>query len=359
MGDDEPKPEKFRKERGGKNRPSKVAPPHAPQHVPPRHAPQHVPPPLHVPPPSAASVASLATVAVASDASVATASVVSSAASAASPGDVYNAHIVCCRNGLLGMEEREWRWVNNITHLIMFSVGWKHNDVCSCGLYAVPSCYVPVGMLARVEGQAKLCVVISCRGDDFSMMMPSSGSGSGSSLANMPPMPPSLMPILSSSSTNLPKPMPSQSSSWNSPMPMPMTGHGEELPMTVVDWEIDKPHSSDTALDLQLVVTDRMAERVLLEGGLIPSGDLGRLVRKVDTKACKIEVNGCSVARPYLDAVLLYTYNSPFYVVLNEELRLLQSPTTAPELATMIYIVWQGHVRLLLKRLEFVPIFHR
>ena len=104
---------------------------------------------------------------------------------------------------------------------------------------------------------------------------------------------------------------------------------GDELSTLVVDWNMDEPHPSDIALNLQAVVTTRMTEKVT---------DMSKLARRVDTKACNMEVDGCSVVRPFLDAVLLYTMQSPFYAVLNAELRTLQSPTRAPELSTIVYL---------------------
>ena len=123
---------------------------------------------------------------------------------------------------------------------------------------------------------------------------------------------------------------------------------GDELPMTVVDWNMDQPHPSDNALNLQAVVTTRITEKV---------ADISHRTRQVDTKACNMEVDGCDVARPFLDAILLYTMQGPFYLALNEELRLLQSPTVAPELSTLIYLAWKGYVRLLLKGLSMCPRF--
>ena len=110
---------------------------------------------------------------------------------------------------------------------------------------------------------------------------------------------------------------------------------------------MDEPHPSDSALNLQAVVTTRMTEKVL---------DMSKLARKVDTKACNMEVDGCTLGRPFLDAVLLYTMQSHFYVVLNRELRLLQSTTIAPDFSTAIYLAWQGYVRLLLKGLSMCPL---
>ena len=73
------------------------------------------------------------------------------------------------------------------------------------------------------------------------------------------------------------------------------------------------------------------------------------LARKVDTKACNMQSDGCTVPRPFLDAVLLYTMQCHFYVVLNSELRLLQSTAIPLELSNAIYLAWRRYVRLLLK----------
>ena len=70
-----------------------------------------------------------------------------------------------------------------------------------------------------------------------------------------------------------------------------------------------------------------------------------------------MQIDGCTVPRPFLDAVLLYTMQCHFYFVLNSELRLLQSTAIPPELSNAIYLAWQGYVRLLLKGLGMCPLF--
>ena len=153
------------------------------------------------------------------------------------------------------------------------------------------------------------------------------------------------MPSASSSSSSSMKPMPHMPS-MATVAPLPMSG--DELSTLVVDWNMDEPHPSDNALNLQAVVKIRMTTKVT---------DISKLARKVDTKAYNMEVDGVGIGRPFLDAVLLYTMQSPFYAVLNAELRLLQNTTTAPELSSVIYLAWQGYVRLLLKGLSMCPLF--
>ena len=140
---------------------------------------------------------------------------------------------------------------------------------------------------------------------------------------------------LSSDSHRLPTPRPAMPS-MATVSPLPITG--DDVP--ILDWNVDEPHHSDSALNLQPVLTTRMREKV---------SELSDLARKVDTKACNMQSDGCTVPRPFLDAVLLYTMQCHFYVVLNSELRLLQSTAIPLELSNAIYLAWRRYVRLLLK----------
>ena len=149
-------------------------------------------------------------------------------------------------------------------------------------------------------------LVISCRGDadgflassiSATMMpmpaMPSASSSSSSSMKQEPPMPIALMPPVpsatSSSSSSMkvfptkamPKMAPPNLSTQPKP-PMPSMATVSPLPITgddvpILDWNVDKPHHSDSALNLQLVLTTRMRGKVF---------ELSDLARKVDTKAC-------------------------------------------------------------------------
>ena len=77
---------------------------------------------------------------------------------------------------------------------------------------------------------------------------------------------------LSSDSHRLPTPRPAMPS-MATVSPLPITS--DDVPM--VNWNVHEPHPSDSALNLQPVLTTRMRGKV---------SELSDLARKVDTKAC-------------------------------------------------------------------------